>query len=38
MLKQFKIIVEKHPDVYVAYPLRKSKGVVFTLLTKDFFL
>ena len=27
MLKQFKIIVEKHPDVYVAYPLG-LKGVV----------
>ncbi len=27
MLKQFKIIVEKHPDGYVAYPLG-LKGVV----------
>ena len=27
MLKQFKIIVEKHPDTYVAYPLG-MKGVV----------
>jgi len=27
ILKQFKIIVEKHPDVYVAYPLG-LKGVV----------
>ena len=27
MLKQFKIIVEKHPDVYIAYPLG-LKGVV----------
>ena len=27
MLKQFKIIVEKHSDVYVAYPLG-LKGVV----------
>jgi len=27
MLKQLKIIVEKHPDVYVAYPLG-LKGVV----------
>ena len=26
-MKQFKIIVEKRPDVYVAYPLR-IKGVV----------
>ncbi len=27
MVKQFKIIVEKHPDTYVAYPLG-LKGVV----------
>ncbi|MBW2675013.1 MAG: hypothetical protein JRD89_16645 [Deltaproteobacteria bacterium] len=27
MVKQLKIIVEKHPDVYVAYPLG-LKGVV----------
>ncbi len=27
MLKQFKIIVEKHPDGYVAYPLG-LKGIV----------
>jgi len=27
MLKQFKIIVEKHPDGYIAYPLG-IKGVV----------
>lgn len=27
MLKQFKIIVEKHPDGYIAYPLG-VKGVV----------
>jgi hypothetical protein len=27
MVKQFKIIVEKHPDGYVAYPLG-LKGVV----------
>jgi predicted RNase H-like HicB family nuclease len=27
MTRQFKIIVEKHPDGYVAYPLR-LKGVV----------
>ena len=27
MIKQFKIIVEKHPDGYVAYPLG-LKGVV----------
>jgi predicted RNase H-like HicB family nuclease len=27
MLQQFKIIVEKHPDGYVAYPLG-LKGVV----------
>ena len=27
MTKQFKIIVEKHPDGYVAYPLG-AKGVV----------
>jgi predicted RNase H-like HicB family nuclease len=27
MLKQFKIIVEKHPDTYIAYPLG-LKGVV----------
>jgi predicted RNase H-like HicB family nuclease len=27
MIKQFKIIVEKHPDAYVAYPLG-IKGVV----------
>jgi predicted RNase H-like HicB family nuclease len=27
MLKQFKIIIEKHPDGYVAYPLG-LKGVV----------
>lgn len=27
MLKQLKIIVEKHPDVYVAYPLG-LKGVI----------
>jgi len=27
MLKQLKIIVEKHPDVYVAYPLG-LKGIV----------
>ena len=26
-MKQFKIIVEKHPDIYVAYPLG-IKGVV----------
>lgn len=26
-MKQFKIVVEKHPDTYVAYPLR-MKGVV----------
>ena len=26
-MKQFKIVVEKHPDVYVAYPLG-LKGVV----------
>lgn len=26
-MKQFKIVVEKHPDVYVAYPLG-IKGVV----------
>ncbi|MFQ5824577.1 MAG: type II toxin-antitoxin system HicB family antitoxin [bacterium] len=26
-MRQFKIIVEKHPDGYVAYPLR-LKGVV----------
>jgi predicted RNase H-like HicB family nuclease len=27
MTKQFKIVVEKHPDTYVAYPLG-LKGVV----------
>jgi predicted RNase H-like HicB family nuclease len=27
MVKQFKIVVEKHPDAYVAYPLG-IKGVV----------
>ncbi len=27
MVKQFKIIVEKHPDTYVAYPLG-LKGIV----------
>jgi predicted RNase H-like HicB family nuclease len=27
MLKQFKIVVEKHPDGYVAYPLG-VKGIV----------
>jgi predicted RNase H-like HicB family nuclease len=27
MIKQFKIVVEKHPDAYVAYPLG-IKGVV----------
>ncbi len=27
MMKQFKIIVEKHPDTYIAYPLG-LKGVV----------
>jgi hypothetical protein len=27
MIKQFKIVVEKHPDAYVAYPLG-TKGVV----------
>jgi predicted RNase H-like HicB family nuclease len=27
MTKQFKIIVERHPDTYVAYPLG-TKGVV----------
>lgn len=27
MLKQFKVIVEKHPDGYVAYPLG-LKGIV----------
>jgi predicted RNase H-like HicB family nuclease len=27
MLRQFKIVVEKHPDGYVAYPLN-LKGVV----------
>ena len=27
MMKQFKIVVEKHPDAYVAYPLG-LKGVV----------
>jgi predicted RNase H-like HicB family nuclease len=27
MVQQFKIIVEKHPDIYVAYPLG-LKGVV----------
>ena len=27
MLKQFKIIVEKHPDGYIAYPLG-LKGIV----------
>jgi predicted RNase H-like HicB family nuclease len=27
MVKQFKIIVEKHPDAYVAYPLG-AKGVI----------
>ena len=26
-MKQFKIVVEKHPDTYVAYPLG-TKGVV----------
>ncbi len=26
-MKQFKIVVEKHPDVYVAYPLN-FKGVI----------
>ena len=26
-MRQFKIVVEKHPDVYVAYPLG-MKGVV----------
>ena len=26
-MKQFKIVVEKHPDIYVAYPLG-LKGVV----------
>ena len=26
-MKQFKIVVEKHPDIYVAYPLG-MKGVV----------
>ena len=26
-MKQFKIVVEKHPDVYVAYPLG-LKGVI----------
>jgi len=26
-MKQFKIVVEKHPDIYVAYPLG-IKGVV----------
>ena len=28
MTKQFKVIVEKHPDGYVAYPLG-LKGIVF---------
>ena len=28
MMRQFKIIVEKHPDGYVAYPLG-LKGVIF---------
>ena len=27
MIKQFKVIVEKHPDTYIAYPLA-TKGVV----------
>ncbi len=27
MMKQFKIIIEKHPDTYIAYPLG-LKGVV----------
>ncbi|HEX6292747.1 MAG TPA: hypothetical protein VFZ66_26420 [Herpetosiphonaceae bacterium] len=27
MVKQFKVIVEKHPDTYVAYPLG-LKGVI----------
>lgn len=27
MVKRFKIVVEKHPDAYVAYPLG-AKGVV----------
>lgn len=27
MLRQFKVIVEKHPDTYIAYPLG-LKGVV----------
>jgi predicted RNase H-like HicB family nuclease len=27
MVKQFKIVVERHPDAYVAYPLG-TKGVV----------
>jgi predicted RNase H-like HicB family nuclease len=27
MVKQFKIVVEKHPDAYVAYPVG-TKGVV----------
>ncbi len=27
MVKQFKIVVERHPDTYVAYPLG-TKGVV----------
>ena len=28
MLKQFKIIIEKHPDGYVAYPLGLKGAVV----------
>ena len=27
-MRQFKIIVEKHPDGYVAYPLGGLRGVV----------
>jgi len=39
MMKQFKVIVEKHPDGYVAYPLG-FKGIIVgegdTLLVKRF--
>lgn len=28
MIRQFKIIVEKHPDGYVAYPLGLKGGVI----------
>jgi predicted RNase H-like HicB family nuclease len=28
MTRQFKVVVERHPDGYVAYPLGGIKGVV----------